>query len=121
MKRVLDLVLLVALTVVLGCTSSAPNSTSGTNLPGDSPDKITICLLPKIKGIAYFSSCADGAREAAEELGNINLIYDGPTDGDARKQAEMIESWMVDGVDAICVSPNAPGVAPDYLCSARLG
>jgi ABC-type sugar transport system substrate-binding protein len=119
MKRMLNLVLLVALTVVFGCTSSTPNSTSGTNSPGDSSDEITICLLPKIKGIAYFSSCAKGAREAAKELGNINLIYDGPTDGDARKQAEMIENWMVDGVHAICVSPSAPDVVAGAMKDAR--
>jgi ABC-type sugar transport system substrate-binding protein len=111
-------------TIVVGCTSSTPNSTSGTNSPSDSSDEITICLLPKIKGIAYFSSCAEGAREAAEELGNINLIYDGPTDGDptdgdARKQAEMIENWMVDGVHAICVSPSAPDVVAGAMKDAR--
>ena len=105
------------LVVVCGCGPAANNAT---NVQGDSAEKeITICLLPKIKGISYFSSCANGAREAAEELGNINLIYDGPTDGDARKQAEMIESWTVDGVDVICVSPNAPDVIASSLKDAQ--
>ena len=45
-----------------------------------------------------------------KELGNIELIYDGPTDGDPKKQAEMIEQWTIQGVDVICVSPNAPDV-----------
>ena len=80
--------------------------------------KIRIALLPKIKGIPYFTSCADGAREAVNELGNIELIYDGPIDGDARKQAEMIEQWTVDGVDAICVSPNAPDVVVNAMKDA---
>ncbi|MBP85244.1 MAG: secreted solute-binding lipoprotein [Planctomycetaceae bacterium] len=76
-------------------------------------------MLPKIKGISYFSSCYDGAKEAAEELGNIQLVYDGPTDGDPKKQAEMIEQWMVDGVDVICVSPNAPDVVANAMREAR--
>ena len=80
---------------------------------------VTICLLPKIKGISYFSSCCNGAKEAAEELGNVELIYDGPTDGDPRKQAEMIEQWTVDGVDVICVSPNAPDVVANAMKEAR--
>lgn len=84
----------------------------------ESTRKITVALLPKIKGIAYFSSCADGAREAARELGNIELIYDGPTDGDPKKQAEMIESWTVDGVDVIAVSPNAPDVVANAMKEA---
>jgi rhamnose transport system substrate-binding protein len=81
--------------------------------------RLTICLLPKIKGIAYFSSCADGAEEAAKELGDVELIYDGPTDGDPKKQAEMIEQWTVEGVDAICVSPNAPDVVANAMREAR--
>lgn len=81
--------------------------------------KIRICLLPKIKGISYFSSCAVGAEEAAGELSNVELIYDGPIDGDARKQAEMIEQWTADGVDAICVAPNAPDVVSNAMKEAQ--
>ena len=85
----------------------------------EAKEKVTIGLLPKIKGISYFSSCYNGAREAAEELGNVELIYDGPTDGDPKKQAEMIEQWAVDGVDVICVSPNAPDVVANAMKEAR--
>lgn len=81
--------------------------------------KVTIGLLPKIKGISYFSSCYNGAREAAQELGNVELVYDGPTDGDPKKQAEMIEQWTVDGMDVICVSPNAPDVVANAMKEAR--
>lgn len=79
---------------------------------------IRVALLPKIKGIPYFTSCAKGAQEAANEIGNIELIYDGPIDGDARKQAEMIEQWVVDGVNVICVSPNAPDVVANAMKDA---
>lgn len=84
-----------------------------------SGETLKICLLPKIKGIAYFSSCAVGAREAADELGYVELIYDGPTDGDPKKQAEMIEQWTVDGVDVICVAPNAPDVVANAMREAQ--
>lgn len=125
MRRTFAFLMLFLFTCMLGC-NSASNSTatnSGSSASGSSTkaktDRITICMLPKIKGIAYFSSCANGAREAAEKLGNIELIYDGPTDGDARKQAEMIENWTVDGVDVICVSPNAPDVVASALKDAQ--
>ena len=98
--RELFLVMLLAFSPLVGCNRSRVDSDGGSNEP-----QITICLLPKIKGISYFSSCYVGAREAAEELGDVNLIYDGPIDGDPKKQAEMIVQWMVDGVDVICVSP----------------
>ena len=112
------LCLLLAL-VAAGCSSASNDSASNGESGRAGSDEITVCLLPKIKGIAYFSSCANGAREAAKELGNINLIYDGPTDGDARKQAEMIENWTVDGVDVICVSPSAPDVVASALKDAQ--
>ena len=87
------LLLLISL-ISLGCRTE-----SGTNV-GDQ-DKLTVCLLPKIKGIPYFTSCHTGAQEAAAEFGDIELIYDGPIDGDPKEQAELIEQWIVDGVDVI--------------------
>jgi ABC-type sugar transport system substrate-binding protein len=81
--------------------------------------KIRICLLPKIKGISYFSSCYEGAKRAAAELPNVELIYDGPIDGDPKKQAEMIERWIVEKVDVICIAPNAPDVVANAMKDAR--
>ena len=90
---------------------SAPSAAAG--------KKITICLLPKKKGLPYFSSCADGAKEAAQELGDVDLIYDGPTDGSPEKAASMIEGWTLKGVDVIAVSPNDPDVLAPAMKKAR--
>jgi rhamnose transport system substrate-binding protein len=83
--------------------------------PGGS---ITIALLPKKKGIAYFTSCSQGAEAAAKELGNVKLIYDGPTDGSPEKAASMIEKWTLKGVDVIAVSPNDPSVLAPAMKAA---
>ncbi|MFM2094823.1 MAG: hypothetical protein RIS70_1947 [Planctomycetota bacterium] len=113
----------IVLCLASGCGDSRPAPADATSTrSGDAAaggKKITICMLPKIKGISYFSSCLRGAEEAAKELGNVNLIYDGPTDGDPKKQAEMIEQWTVDRVDVICVSPNAPDVVANAMKEAR--
>ncbi len=103
---------LLALLVLTGCHNRGTPTSYG-------DEKLTICLLPKIKGISYFSSCYKGAQEAAAELGNVELIYNGPTDGDPKKQAEMIEEWIVDRVDVICVAPNAPDVVANAMKEAR--
>ncbi len=98
-----------------GCSSpAAPDS--ATRKAGA---KATICLLPKKKGLPYFTSCAEGALEAAESLSGITLIYDGPTDGSPEKQAEMIEKWALKGVDVIAVSPNDPKVIASAMRKAR--
>jgi rhamnose ABC transporter rhamnose-binding protein len=81
--------------------------------------KITVALLPKKKGIPYFSSCNEGAKQAAKELGNVELIYDGPTDGSPEKSASMIERWALKGVDVIAVSPNDPEVLAPAMKKAR--
>ena len=80
---------------------------------------IKIALLPKVKGIAYFTSCAEGAKEAADELGNVELIYNGPTTASADKQAQMIDKWRLQGVDVIAVSPNDPAVLSESLKKAQ--
>ncbi|MDA1230590.1 MAG: substrate-binding domain-containing protein [Planctomycetota bacterium] len=116
------LVTLAAVLPFLGCSENESPQTAGTlgeNATASiDSKKLRVALLPKIKGISYFSSCFKGADEAAKEL-RIELIYDGPTDGDPRKQAEMIEQWTIDGVDVICVAPNAPDVVAGAMKEAR--
>jgi len=80
---------------------------------------ITVCLLPKKKGLPYFTTCAQGAEEAAKELGHVKLIYDGPSDGAPEKAASMIEKWTLQGVDVIAVSPNDPEVLAPAMKKAR--
>lgn len=109
---------------IFGCAKHDSSQTTGTSgetaTASAGSHKLRVALLPKIKGISYFSSCFKGAEEAAKELG-IDLIYDGPTDGNPRKQAEMIEQWTIDGVDVICVAPNAPDVVASAMQEARGG
>jgi ABC-type sugar transport system substrate-binding protein len=96
-----------------GCAKQEPGAAK------DGKKKITMYLLPKKKGLPYFTSCADGAAEAARELGNVELVYDGPTDGSPEKSAAMIEQWVLKGADVIAVSPNNPPVIADAMRKAR--
>jgi ABC-type sugar transport system substrate-binding protein len=98
-----------------GCGRNPPTAPA----PAAAGKKITVCLLPKKKGLPYFTTCARGAEEAARELGNVNLIYDGPTDGAAEKSAGMIEKWTLQGADVIAVSPNDPEVLAPAMRKAR--
>jgi rhamnose transport system substrate-binding protein len=81
------------LALFCGCSSQPGGNQSPARPEGA---KVRIALLPKIKGISYFSSCYQGAQRAAAEMPNVELIYDGPIDGDPKKQAEMIEQWIVE-------------------------
>jgi len=87
-----------------------PSATAPAPRPAASAP-ITVAMMPKSKGNAYFIACRKGAEEAARELG-IKLIWDGPTDPDPAKQNEVIDTWITRGVDVIAVAvENREGIS----------
>jgi len=88
---------------------------------GPSGKKITIAMMPKSKGNAYFVACQRGAPEAAAELG-VELIWDGPVDPDPAKQNEIVDTWAARGVDVICVAAeNAKGLSTALRAARKKG
>ncbi|MDJ0626637.1 MAG: rhamnose ABC transporter substrate-binding protein [Rhodobacter sp.] len=71
-------------------------------------DNMRIALVVKALGIGFFEAAAEGAEEAAAELGNVEIIYTGPTDTTAEGQIEVVNSLIAQGVDAIAISANDP-------------
>ena len=72
-----------------------------------------IAIVVKALGIGFFEAAAKGAEEAAKELGDVEIIYTGPTDTTAEGQIEVINALIAQGVDAIAISANDPdAVAP---------
>ena len=65
-----------------------------------------IALVVKALGIGFFEAAAKGAEEAAKELGDVEVIYTGPTDTTAEGQIEVINALIAQKVDAIAVSAN---------------
>ncbi|MGV8949799.1 MAG: rhamnose ABC transporter substrate-binding protein [Cypionkella sp.] len=75
--------------------------------------EVKIALVVKALGIGFFEAANKGAEEAAKELGDVKVIYTGPTDTTAEGQIEVINSLIAQGVDAIAISANDPdAVAP---------
>lgn len=109
MKKLLALI--VSLALLAGC-GKAPDASSAKS--GGAPaagKKITVALLPKSKGNAYFISCKAGAEKAAKSLG-IDLLFDGPTESDPAKQNEIVENWITLGVDVIAAAcENKEGIS----------
>jgi ABC-type sugar transport system substrate-binding protein len=76
-----------------------------------SDTQVTIALMPKSKGNAYFIACKQGAEAAVKETG-VKMIWDGPTDPDPAKQNEIVDTWITRGVDVIAVAvENREGMA----------
>ena len=65
-----------------------------------------IAIVVKALGIGFFEAAAKGAEEAAKELGDVEIIYTGPTDTTAEGQIEVINALIAQKVDAIAISAN---------------
>lgn len=85
---------------------------------GKDSGKLRIAMLPKLKTIAYFDACHQGAKKAAEELG-VELIYDGPSQNSGSEQHKFLETWTRQRVDAICVAPNEPQAVTRFIEKAQ--
>jgi rhamnose transport system substrate-binding protein len=91
--------------------------------PTDAPDlagaDITLLDIPKLVGIGYFSATTQGMNEAAEELGNVTIITDAPTEANIDDQIQVIENYIAGGeVNGILFAANDPVAISPVLRSA---
>jgi rhamnose transport system substrate-binding protein len=80
--------------------------------------KVTVAMLPKLINIDYFDACKRGAAKAADELG-VTLIYDGPTEPSGSEQNKFFDTWIRQGVNAICIAPNQPKTIQRFVEKAK--
>ncbi len=73
--------------------------------PARAADK-RIAMVVKNLGNSYFDACANGAKEAAKEVGGIEIIYTAPTKATAEDQIAVIDALIAQKVDGIIVSSN---------------
>ncbi len=76
--------------------------------PARAAGKIRIGLVAKSLGNGFFLAVDKGALEAAAAIGNVEVIFTGPTEPTADGQIAVIQSLIAQHVDAIAVSANDP-------------
>ena len=105
--------------------SAPPASESAAGSESSAPasgEKFKVAFVPKLQGIPYFEAMNTGGQAAAEELGNIEWLYQGPVQADAAAQADIVRSFIQQGVDALIVAPNDPdSMAPLLQQAADAG
>lgn len=75
--------------------------------------EITLIDIPKLVGVGYFAATTEGMRQAAEELGNVNVSTDGPTEANIDDQITFIDNYVTQGVDGVLFAANDPvAIAP---------
>ena len=77
--------------------------------------------MPKLVGIGYFSATTLGMEQAAEELGNVSVRTDGPTEANIDDQIAVIENYLASGeVNGLLFAANDP-VAISPVLKRALG
>jgi rhamnose transport system substrate-binding protein len=94
------------MSVIKKLVASAAMAAAMMATPAFAQDQVRIAIVVKALGIGFFEAAAEGAEEAAAELGNVEIIYTGPTDTTAEGQIEVINSLIAQNVDAIAISAN---------------
>ncbi|HEV7957171.1 MAG TPA: autoinducer 2 ABC transporter substrate-binding protein [Marisediminicola sp.] len=107
--------------MLAGCSGGggAEGGDSGGGSGGGSDEKVTVAFVPKLQGVPYFEAMNAGAQRAAEELGNIEWLYQGPTTADAAAQADVVRSFIQQQVDVLIVAPNDPDSLAPLLKEAQ--
>lgn len=90
----------VAALTMTACSTATPAPSATTS--GD--EVYDVAYIPMLVGAPYFETANASMQEAAAEIGGINWIYQGPDTADAAKQAEIVQSMITRGVDAIVIS-----------------
>lgn len=70
--------------------------------------KVRVAMVVKNLGNGFFDAAHQGGEDAAKELGDVELIYTGPTKPTAEGQIEIINSLIAQKVNAIVISANDP-------------
>ena len=74
---------------------------------------IVLVDVPKLVGIGYFAATTLGQQQAAEELGNVSVTTDAPTEANIDDQIQVIDAYITQGVDGILFAANDPvAIAP---------
>ena len=104
--------------VASGCGQGSGGSASGGAGGGGGEDQVTVAFVPKLQGIPYFEAMNTGGQAACQELG-CQWLYQGPVTADPAAQADIVRSYIQQGVDALVVAPNDPDSMAPLLQQAQ--
>ena len=78
--------------------------------------EVGVALNTATSPFSTFSACS-----ASAELGDVKVIYTGPTTTTAEAQIDVLNGLIAQGVDAIAISANDPDAVVPVRGSGRAG
>src|SRR4051812_44151334 len=110
-----------AVFALAGCTKKneeAP-AAGGASTGAASGQTYKVAFVPKLQGVPYFEAMNEGGKKAAAALGNVEWLYQGPTQADAAAQADIVRSYIQQKVNTLIVAPNDPDSMAPLLQQAK--
>jgi rhamnose transport system substrate-binding protein len=101
-----------------GGSASSGGSSGASGSGGAEGSGVTVAFVPKLQGIPYFEAMNTGGKAACQELG-CTWLYQGPVEADPAAQADIVRSYIQQGVDALIVAPNDPDSMAPLLQQAK--
>jgi ribose transport system substrate-binding protein len=90
---------ILALPAVAACKSQKGD-------PRKEGKPLTIAVIPKGTTHEFWKSVHAGAERAAQEIGNVNIIWKGPLkEDDLKSQIDIVQSMVAQGVAGIVLAP----------------
>lgn len=100
---------------LFGC---APSGSSPSGAPGAKSGGKTyrIAVIPKGTTHEFWKSVHAGAEQAAQELGDVQILWKGPVLEDDREgQIKVVQDFVVQKVDGICLAPLDSQALVEYV------
>ena len=99
MKRIVTAIVVWCVVGAIGCGRSEPAGSGG-----GTATKLRFAIIPKALDGTVFNYARIGAERAAAELGNVEILWNGPPSADQLRQKEILESYITQRVDGIGIS-----------------
>ncbi len=97
-----------SLFLLAGCSSSTKDSkeTGSEKTESTSGATLKIAVIPKGSTHSFWKSIHAGAEKAAQEVGGVEIIWQGPQkDDDRQMQIQTVQNFVSRGVDGIVLAP----------------
>jgi len=94
-------VVFLAAVAIAACSGGSTQQASSTPAAGQ---RLRFAVIPKSLDIPVFNYAKIGADRKARELGNVDILWNAPTNADQLKQKEILESYITQRVDGIAIS-----------------
>ena len=119
-SRSWSVLLIVCLLFFFGCEPTStntrnPSTQSGSATSGENAN-LRFAVIPKGTSHEFWKSVHYGAVQAANEIGNIEIIWRGPViESDTGSQIEVVKNMVTKQVDGIILAPNQKGGLVDAV------